>query len=208
MSVDSGVVSVRQQITDRLRNEILSGRIAEGERLKESTLADRFGVSRGPIREVLAHLSQEGLLLIRANYGAQVAPSAPACIHELIVPVRRMMETYALKLVVAALNDDDFAQWEEILHRMERACQQKDLAGITEQDLAFHAYILKRTGMPDLLAIWRPVVARIRSHLRQAIVKIYDQDLTGIVEVHRELLNVFRSGDPRKAVAALEKHVQ
>ena len=56
MLITEGIRSVREQITERLRAEILSGRLSEGERLQEANLAKQFGVSRGIIREVLAHL--------------------------------------------------------------------------------------------------------------------------------------------------------
>ena len=64
MVIDAAIRTVREQITDRLRDDILSGRIAEGERLQEAKLAERFGVSRGPIREVLAQLRAAGVRAI------------------------------------------------------------------------------------------------------------------------------------------------
>ena len=69
MVIDASIRSVREQITDRLRDDILSGRLAEGERLQEAKLAERFGVSRGPIREVLAQLTHEGLVEAKPNCG-------------------------------------------------------------------------------------------------------------------------------------------
>jgi DNA-binding GntR family transcriptional regulator len=68
--------STREQITDRLREDIFSGRLAEGERLQEAKLAERFGVSRGPIREALAQLTQEGLLEAKPNRGVSTVVSA------------------------------------------------------------------------------------------------------------------------------------
>src|SRR5262245_12147295 len=97
MVLDATIRSVREQITERLRDDILSGRLAEGERLQEAKLAERFGVSRGPIREVLAQLTHEGLVEAKPNCGVKVAPSDSEAVRELIVPIRRVIETFALK---------------------------------------------------------------------------------------------------------------
>ena len=63
MSNARGVLSTRDQITDRLREDVFSGRLLPGERVSEATLAERFGVSRGPIREALSLLTSEGLFV-------------------------------------------------------------------------------------------------------------------------------------------------
>src|SRR5438128_11150342 len=96
MVIDAAIRTVREQITDRLRDDILSGRLAEGERLHEAKLAERFGVSRGPIREVLAQLTHEGLLEAKPNCGVKVAPSDCDSVRDLIVPIRRVIDTSAL----------------------------------------------------------------------------------------------------------------
>src|SRR5262245_18669906 len=102
-----GIRTVREQISERLRAEILSGRLPEGQPLREAQLADRFGVSRGPIREVLAQLTQEGLLESKLNCGVKVAPSDPEFVRELVVPIRRLLETCALRYCFAGLGEAD-----------------------------------------------------------------------------------------------------
>jgi DNA-binding GntR family transcriptional regulator len=93
MILDAAIRTVREQITDRLRDDILTGRLAEGERLQEAKLAERFGVSRGPIREVLAQLSHEGLVEAKPNCGVKVTHSDSDSVRELVVPIRRVIET-------------------------------------------------------------------------------------------------------------------
>src|SRR5262249_55156648 len=151
MLTGEGIRSVREQITERLREEILSGRLPEGLRLQEAKLANQFGVSRGIIREVLAHLTQEGLLESKLNCGVKVAPSDPESIRELNVPMRRLIETYALKHFFDDISEHDFQAWDSILHHLLSACQHKDVAGIIQYDLAFHRSLLVRSGVPTLL---------------------------------------------------------
>src|SRR5262245_21276022 len=206
MLITEGIRSVREQIAERLRAEILSGRLSEGQRLQEANLAKQFGVSRGIIREVLAHLTQEGLLEAKLNCGVRVAHSDPDSVRELIVPIRRLIETYALKHFYDDVSEHDFHTWDSILHHLKRACQQKDVSAIIQYDLAFHRSLLTRAGIPTLLAIWHAIVARIRRHFRQATMH-FGENLLEIYQQHQRLVEVFRSGDKEAAVKALEDHI-
>lgn len=206
MLIDATIQSMREQITSRLRDDILTGRLAEGERLHEAKLAERFGVSRGPIREVLAQLTHEGLLEAKANCGVKVAPSDSDSVRELIVPIRRVIETFALKHFFHEINERDFLMWETILHHLKSACERKELAAIIQYDLAFHRSILTRAGVPALLTIWQTIVARIRRHFRHAT-SHYGDNLMEIYEQHRQLLEVIRSGDRDASLKALEAHI-
>jgi DNA-binding GntR family transcriptional regulator len=206
MSRNAIVRGVRQQIVDRLRGEILSGRLADGERLSELQLAKRFQVSRGPIREAFVQLSHEGLLVAKPNCGVRVAPSAPDSIRKLVIPIRCTIETYALERVFDDLNADDFAALDAILDRLELACRRGDWAGTVEPDIAFHRYILERAGQPDLLAIWTTIVARVRRHF-QRVHKAHRGQPIDVYARHKSLVEVFKSGDKDAAVRALEKHI-
>jgi DNA-binding GntR family transcriptional regulator len=197
---------MREQITFRLRDDILTGRLEEGERLHEGKLAERFGVSRGPIREVLAQLTHEGLLESKPNCGVKVAASDPDSVRDLIVPIRRVIETYALKHFFNDINDRDFVAWENILHYLRSACERGELSSIIQYDIAFHRSILTRAGVPALMSIWQTIVARIRRHFRHAT-SHYGDNLMEIYEQHRKLVEVFRSGNRDAAVRALEEHI-
>jgi DNA-binding GntR family transcriptional regulator len=206
MHIDAPIQSMREQITFRLRDDILTGRLEEGERLHEGKLAERFGVSRGPIREVLAQLTHEGLLESKPNCGVKVAHSDSDSVRELIVPIRRVIETYALKHFFHEINERDFMAWENILHYLKNSCEHKELTSIIQYDLAFHRSILTRADVPALMAIWQTIVARIRRHFRHATSQCGD-NLMEIYEQHRRLVEVFRSGDRDAAVKALEEHI-
>src|SRR6266446_7848303 len=206
MVIDAAIRTVREQITDRLRDDILSGRLAEGERLQEAKLAERFGVSRGPIREVLAQLTHEGLVEAKPNCGVKVTHSDSDAVRELIVPIRRVIETFALKHFFAEINERDLLTWESILHHLKSACERKDQAAIIQYDLAFHRSLLTRAEVSALLTIWQTIVARIRRHFRHATAHQV-ADLLAIYEQHRRLVEVFRRGDWEAAIKALEVHI-
>lgn len=197
--------SLGEQIANQLREDILAGRIAVGEALREVPLAERFGVSRGPVRDALRLLKQEGMLAAASKGGLKVAPPAPDSIRELIMPLRVTIETYALRLVFHDFDEKDFAHWQGVLDRMRLACERRDYPAVAEQDMAFHKHILEQAGQPDLLAIWSTIVTRVRQHFISAS-ETYDDLMDNYVE-HEELIKVFREGDLDKAVHALEEHI-
>lgn len=200
------VRGLSEQIVERLREDIFSGRIAEGERLREVELAERFAVSRGPIRDALRQLSWEGVVLTDRNRGAQVAASAPNEIQELIIPLRRTTEGYAVRLFFDNLTQADFDHWDAILERMKKACIERDFATASEMDISFHRYLVERSDSPDLLAIWSSIVARVGRHFRESHLR-YDDPLE-IYHEHTPLIESFKNGNLNQAINILEEHIR
>src|SRR6187401_2271006 len=97
--------SLREQIADRIRTDVLCGRLPEGERLNEIKLGEQFGVSRTPVREAPQQLMHEGLLEGRLNTGVKVAARPDDDICDFIVLIRRMVETFALRIFFAELTE-------------------------------------------------------------------------------------------------------
>jgi GntR family transcriptional regulator, rspAB operon transcriptional repressor len=200
------VRGLRIQIVERIREDIMSGRLTGGQRLSELALGRRFGVSRGPIREALVQLAQEGLVDRKPNCGVHVSMPVPDSIRAVIVPIRRTIETFALQSIFDELTEDDFRRWEAILKRMAKACQEMDPGAAVEQDIAFHRLLLERAGQPDLLAIWSTIVARVRGHFRQVHLARRDQPIDVHAD-HQQLIEAFRSGDREVALQTWEAHI-
>ncbi|MBN2294799.1 MAG: GntR family transcriptional regulator [Pirellulales bacterium] len=206
MTKDTGLVhSLREQIVTQLRNDIYAGRLTFGERISEASLVARFNVSRTPIREALHQLTQEGLLQSKPNHGVRVAAESSNEIQELIIFIRRKIETFALQSCFDSLTEEDFIQWDEIVNRLAVACKEKDYAAIAERDLEFHHAIIQRAGIPDLEMIWRVIVGRVRSHFQDT--QIGYSNTMDIYGEHAEILEVFRSGDRDAAIAILKANV-
>jgi DNA-binding GntR family transcriptional regulator len=196
---------LRRQIVEQLREKILSGRLTEGTPLREIELAEQFGVSRGPVREALQQLVHEGVLVGEPNRGVRVAPVAPDSIRELVVPIRRTIETFALRSFFSQINENDYVVWEEILGHLKTACEKRDYAAIAEHDIALHRSLLNRAGQADLLAIWSVLVARVRHHFWQN--RLVYNDPMDIYAEHRALIDAFQSANLETAVKALEENI-
>lgn len=199
------VFSLREQIVEQLRNDLLAGRFPEGERLSEASLVARFGVSRTPVREALQQLVQEGLLEGKPNVGVTVAPRPPDAIRDLVVPIRRSVEEFALRSIFGVLQDDDFLLWERILEQMKEACRTRDYASVAEQDVAFHRSIVRRAAQPDLEQIWTTLITRMRPHFVDT-----QRDYPNLMDVyreHREILEAFRRAEIEVAVSFLIRNI-
>lgn len=199
------VRSIREQVVDRLRDEILSGRLAEDEPLREVEIAKRFGTSRGPIREALLQLAHEGFVAAKPNCGMRVAACSTGLIHDLVVPLRQMVETFALKQFFDEIGDEDYRVWERILGDMREACLKADYVTIAEQDIMFHRSIIERANLPDVTAIWSTLVSRLRHHFQETQTR-YSNPMT-IFEEHTEIVEVFRTGDLEASIKALERNI-
>ncbi|RCS54096.1 GntR family transcriptional regulator [Bremerella cremea] len=204
--VDSKKLQRSVEIVEQLREEILSGQLPEGSRLTEMDVSKRFKKGRNAIREAFQKLTHQGLLVTRPNRGVVVASEPPKPIRDLIVPIRQMLEGYALELVFDDLQESDFVGWEAILTRMKAACAARDYAAIAETDIAFHRSLMERTGQPDLLAIWEAMIYRIRSHFRRTQRRCPDPMV--IYDEHRAILDCIKSGDLQAALALLNEKIE
>ena len=192
-------------VVERLRRDILAGRLTDGQRLTEANLVERFGVGRGPVREAMRDLAAQGLVLSRPNRGAIVSPEAPRPIRELITPIRQTIESYALALIFDELTEDDFRAWEQLLARMRTACRNEDFHQIAELDIAFHRSLLERSGQPDLLLIWETLLGRIRSHFRRTQRRC--KNLMAIYDEHCAIIECFRTGTLQEAQQLLKEKI-
>jgi DNA-binding GntR family transcriptional regulator len=194
--------TIREQIVEQLRNEVLSGEFTAGESLREQKLAERFGVSRGPIRDALLQLTQEGLLVAQPNRGVRVGHGPSQQIQPLIVALRRRIETFALECIFDQLTGKDLAQLETILARFEQACSRNEMAEAIPHDIALHRWIVERVGDADLLQIWLSTIVRMRlrytrhTHLSESFAE------------HQTIVAAIRRRDLPAALAALEANIQ
>ena len=201
------VFSLREQIAEQLRNDVLCGRLLAGERLSELRLVERFGVSRTPIREALQQLTHEGLLEGRPNVGVTVASHPPDAIRELVIPIRRSVEVFALHSIFDGLSSADFQRWQLVLNDMRHACEVADFPAIAECDIAFHRILVRSANQRDLESIWTSLMSRVRNHFCETQQRNYDDPLE-IFEEHQEIVRTFQTGNIEAATRALEDNIR
>lgn len=192
-------------IVDQLRMEIITGRIAEGTALREVSLAERFEVSRAPVREALKQLAHEGMVESKPNCGMRVAPSSSKSMQELLIPLRQTVESFALRSIFDDLDEADFEEWETLLCEMKTACENRDFNQLAELDIKFHQSIVARSPEQGLMTIWLTLVSRVRRHFLEGFQK--PNDPMKVYFEHLAIVSMFRSGKLEPSIQALISNI-
>ena len=149
--------SIRDSALDALRQALLEGKFQPGESLSEPSLAAQMGVSRGPVREALLMLEQEGLVAHNQNRGFSVLTLGPDDRRHM-VNVRIPLETLALELAKVNASQSDIEELRAIKDRMV-SLYNRDISTCAREDLAFHERVWELSGNPWLsIALKRVVV--------------------------------------------------
>ncbi len=192
--------------TSRLRADILGGALGPGALLAETAMAERFGVSRVPVREALFALEREGLVEFGTTGRAFVKVLTPQDFQELHT-LRLALEPTAARLAAPRLRKDSSAL-ERNLAAMRRA---KSVRQITRLDLDFHELIIAASGNTRLLKLWGILRGELdlwlgRLHRRHQIQT--EQTLNETLEAHTSIIQTFQSQPPSVCERVIHKHVQ
>ncbi len=198
--------SISEQITDRLRQEILAGEFQPGCPLRECELAERYQVSRHPVRKVLQQLTLEGLLVSKPNCGVSVAAETSEHVADLLTPLRVQLELYALRRISPEQLKNHLSGWEKVVRLMARAAEDKDEQTILSLDAEFHQRLLIAAGMEDFIPLWLAIYGRMRGHHRQSNRRL--ADLSYVPFVHERLLQSFLTKDIESSSKDLQSHLE
>ena len=193
-----------QQVIEVLRTAIISGRFEPGERLIEARLSQELGTSRGPVREALRQLENEGLVMSFHYRGAIVLGVSDEEVYEVLIPIRLTLERYSFARALDILTDDDFAELGKQIWLLEQAGKANDLIKLVEADLRFHEIVISASGQPHTMQIWRTIEPRIRAYFyRYERSRSFEETL----KEHRVLLAALQTRDPATVLAQLERHI-
>ncbi|MEH0579989.1 MULTISPECIES: GntR family transcriptional regulator [Streptomyces] len=193
--------AVRERVLVTLRQEIIAGRLRPGDRLVERELADRFGVSRVPVREAIRALVAEGFVLFETPRRTVVRRLSPTDVKELF-ELREALEVYAAGLAAARATPEDLADLRELLASAAHATETGDAEAITDINTRFHDRLLAMAGNTLLISVMEPVGGRLQWLTRR------NEEWPQLLTEHQELYDAIASGDPERARAHALNHVQ
>ncbi len=194
-------------IAGRIRDGIMRGTFTPGTQLGEASLAQRLGVSRGPVREALQRLIQEGLLRSEPHRGVFVAVLDESDVTD-IYRARRVIERTAVEAVVARPGEereDVVRALDDLIAEMQEAVTGDRWDDVADADLRFHETIVAASNSKRLVRMFSTLLVETRMCVA-ALEPAYPlrEDL---VEEHRLLRDALADGDPG-AVALVEAHLR
>ncbi|HMJ21101.1 MAG TPA: GntR family transcriptional regulator [Terriglobales bacterium] len=193
---------LKESIAARLREEILVGRIAPGEKIVEGRWARQYGVAQVSIREALNILTAAGFVTKGHGRSARVLKLGDADIIH-IYQVRGALEGLAARIVVQrSLPLEDL---EAALKGIQEAVQKNDLRKVVESVQHFHIHLLEKPGNPVLEEHGRRLVVPLYAFtLMRALAKNLDTSpWAKQLPLHRLIVDVIRLGDPHVAEQTL-----
>lgn len=196
-----------ESVAGMLRDEILDGRLPAGTRLVETELAERFGVSRGPVRDALAELARSGLAVDLPRRGTFVSSLTERDLAEVYV-IRRAIEEAAVRQAIELATDEDVAEMYAALEATERAYAAGDLATAWDADMAFHRSYCRMSGNGRLLALYEELASQTVLLMRTALGTHASLGWTPPVEFHRHIADGIRARDASAACEAVGAHYQ
>lgn len=204
---------LRHEVLQGLRSGILSGEIAPGTRLLEVPLAAELGVSRGPVREALRQLEQEGLVEFYPHRGAVVVGVADAEMAT-IYGIRGLLEERAFAKACRVITDDELDALAETVEKMIEASEAGDVAAVTEYDMSFHGRVVELSGFQYLRRLWTSIDGLVRLRTVNDVERLQQASAASAPDVlvppsieHRALVAALRTRRPATAAREARLHI-
>ncbi len=212
---ETAVAAVRSEtlgtlVLRRLRQMILNGELRPGDKVNEVVVARTLGVSRGPVREACRQLVQAGLLEARVQRGTFVrrvsAEEAESCFE-----VRTALYELAGRLLAPRITDEQIAEIESVIGRMEAACAAGDVDAYYPLNRQIHETLLTAAGNQKLYEVYFDCGQQVRlfrldrmtrdANYQQEATKIFRESLEG----RKRTLAAIKSGDPEKVAGSMRR---
>ncbi len=197
-----------QSLTGAVQREIERlihvGELGPGDKLTETALAERLGVSRGPVREAFRVLEELGLVQLEKNRGVYVR-QIPLNEALEIFDLRAMMEAHVGSTLAASANEAQLNNLRSLVTQMAQAVKVEDAATYYRLNVEFHETMVSYAGNKKLISIYRKLTREL-SLFRRRNFSDHTVLVTSVNE-HRDILDAIESRNAIKAADALRQHV-
>ncbi|MFA0887965.1 MAG: GntR family transcriptional regulator [Synergistales bacterium] len=199
---------IRNVVYDSLRQAILDGSIAPGERLVESELAETLNVSRMPVREAIRKLETEGLVEHQPRRGAVVKTFSEEDILE-IYTLREAMEALAAVQAVRRATQEEILNLEKAMNEIDRLCDlgnEADAREVFEANRIFSEGVIAACHMPRLIQVINTYKDYLERFRRVTLAGPSRREL--VRREHRGILEAIRDRDEKRAEALTREHIR
>ncbi len=188
--------TLREKILETIRDAILKGQLKPGEKVAEPELAERFGISRTPIREAFRQLESEGYLTVIPRKGAVVTSLSERAVEEFYA-IKSILEGYAARMAVENLTEKDMEKLEAINERLAQLAQEGDIKNFFKTHNEFHELFIKAAENEKLMELINQLMLKF-NRLRLASLALPGRMEISVQE-HKKIIEAFRSKDGERA---------
>jgi DNA-binding GntR family transcriptional regulator len=194
--------AARESVSRVLRQDIVAGTIPAGTRLVQSRLAQRFGVSTGPVRDALRMLADEGFVRFDAG-GVAIVHEMSGIELEELYEIRKLLEPVAAARAARCASRASILEAGELIAAMDR---ETDAAQWSQYNSSFHHVIEEAGTSPRSAAIMQNLRDLCAVHVSNAITAEPGRGRGANAE-HEEILRAIIAGDPEAAATAMFIHL-
>ncbi|WP_020678218.1 GntR family transcriptional regulator [Geopsychrobacter electrodiphilus] len=184
--------TLREKILETIREAILKGTLRPGEKVAEPELAERFGISRTPIREAFRQLESEGYLTVIPRKGAVVTALSEQDVQEFYA-IKSILEGYAAELAATRLTIKDIEKLQTINEKLRNLAVDGDVKAFFRIHNEFHDLFVRAAGNHKLAELITQLGMKF-NRLRMASLSISGRMSISVVE-HDRLIEAFKNQD-------------
>lgn len=188
--------TLREKILETIRDAILKGALKPGEKVAEPELAERFGISRTPIREAFRQLESEGYLTVIPRKGAVVAALSEKDVDEFYA-IKSILEGYAAELAASRLSEKDIEKLQTINEKLKHLAADGDIKNFYRAHNEFHDLFIKAAGNQKLAELIQQLGMKF-IRLRMASLSAPGRMDISVAE-HERLIEAFKMQDGQLA---------
>ncbi|MFO7983298.1 MAG: GntR family transcriptional regulator [Desulfuromonadales bacterium] len=194
--------TLREKILETMREAIIKGTLKPGEKVAEPELAERFGISRTPIREAFRQLESEGYLTVIPRKGAVVTGLSERDVEEFYA-IKSILEGYAARMAAEKLTEKELQRLETINERLEKLAEEGDVKTFFRVHSEFHELFIRAAGNEKLAELIDQVGRRF-NRLRMASLSLPGRmDIS--VQEHKKIIDAFRDRNGEAADNLVKK---
>lgn len=196
--------SLRGQVFDKIRSDILKGRYQKGDELVECTIGKEMGVSRTPVREAIRQLELEGLVQLIPNKGAFVTGISASDVRDIYL-IRSRLEGLAARMAAEHISSEQLAEMEETIVLSDYHVKKEHFEQVCEMDGKFHKLLYAASGsriLEHTLTDFHQYVQRVRMASITNRMRMHKSN-----SEHEKILEAIRNKDGDQAEKVAAEHI-
>jgi DNA-binding GntR family transcriptional regulator len=207
LAIDSAVTAqgsrlLRLDVFHALREDILACRLAPGAELREAELAERFAVSKSPVRDALSRLVHDGLVIVMPRQGYRVAPISLKDVRD-IFQYRCVLECACARIAAETAADEELRS----LDRFRTFDPRAYADGFVGYNRDFHQSVARLSGNARLTHALASQIDQMDRVIAMSVNAMRGHDPARLVRQHAAIIDALQRGDARGAAALMQRHV-